>query len=504
MNKPITIITFSLILGLAFNYLFYGALLGLNVPIFVLILLFACISLSFLYNRNIKISEWLLYAPILFFATMIAVRAGYFLTFLNVAAVIYLLLIIAESTQRERLVSFLDFIRPIFILPFSFLAHAAQAFREAGSRRKNLTKESKARQVFKGVLMALPILIIFTLLFASADLVVQTYLKQVFDFTISTEIIARALIVLLITILFVGVFRYIFQKGAKRESKSIALIERTIGSVETAVFLSLINALFLIFIIIQITYLFGGSQNITLEGFTYAEYARKGFFELLLVSLLTYFFIWASERSIKREKDRHSKAFIALAAGLVLQTLIILVSSHQRLSLYEQAFGFTQSRFYAHVIILWIAVMLIVFLYTIFNQRYVGILTRSTIITAIIFLIGINIINPDALIARNNIERAGQSEAHPLDIWYLSRLSDDAVPEIVGLLDEQQPINDGVQMSVARNLYWRRDRRLNSTWGNKWQAWNMARRRAGKLLEENRDMLEENKNYSPFPEDIFL
>jgi hypothetical protein len=79
----------------------------------------------------------------------------------------------------------------------------------------------------------------------------------------------------------------------------------SLGNVEASVVLGLVNILFFLFILIQFTYFFGGESNISSQGFTYAQYARQGFFELITVGILCLFLLLAIEKFIVRKNRVH-------------------------------------------------------------------------------------------------------------------------------------------------------------------------------------------------------
>ncbi len=110
-----------------------------------------------------------------------------------------------------------------------------------------------------------------------------------------------------------------------------------LDSIITITVLVLINAVYVLFTIVQFKYFFSGS----LQGdFTYAEYARKGFFELLFVTLInltiTIIVLTFVDRTIG-----FMKRFVHPATALVLSSAVLLSSAFMRLSMYEEAYGFS-------------------------------------------------------------------------------------------------------------------------------------------------------------------
>ncbi|HZD60956.1 MAG TPA: DUF4153 domain-containing protein, partial [Anaerolineae bacterium] len=83
-------------------------------------------------------------------------------------------------------------------------------------------------------------------------------------------------------------YRYQLQRSSEERDISIASRIRTLAFTESVILLGSVNGLLAFFIVIQFTYLFGGAHNIAAQGFTYAEYAHRGFFELVAVALLSF------------------------------------------------------------------------------------------------------------------------------------------------------------------------------------------------------------------------
>jgi len=122
--------------------------------------------------------------------------------------------------------------------------------------------------------------------------------------------------------------------------------------------LGAVNLLFLVFVLLQFTYLFGGQTNITTEGFTYAEYARRGFSELILVALISSLIFYTLSMVTKRENKTKRWVFSILGLFLVGLVGVILASAFKRLTLYEAAYGFTRLRTMTHIFIIWIGLLL--------------------------------------------------------------------------------------------------------------------------------------------------
>ena len=77
--------------------------------------------------------------------------------------------------------------------------------------------------------------------------------------------------------------------GRARPARGSAIADRAplrLGAVEAATILLVVDALFAIFVTLQLAWLFGGRDTLAMTGLTYAEYARRGFFDLVIVAVL--------------------------------------------------------------------------------------------------------------------------------------------------------------------------------------------------------------------------
>ena len=250
-----------------------------------------------------------------------------------------------------------------------------------------------------------------------------------------------------------------------------------------------VNVLFFIFILIQLTYLFGGESNISAQGFTYAEYARRGFFELIAAAIISLLLLLITEKFVIKKETDHALGFKILSTALVAQVILIMASAFTRLSLYEEAYGFTTLRLYSHAFIILLAAIFCLLLYKIYKDKRENTFASRVFVSIVLFLAVMNFLNPDAFIARRNIERFATTGK--LDAYYLGRLSGDAIPETIKVLDIS---NEDLRKRFAHELYWRAQD-INSPYFSKWQSFNISRLRAKKILDLKISELEQYRDY---------
>ncbi|MEK7615879.1 MAG: DUF4173 domain-containing protein [Patescibacteria group bacterium] len=413
MKKTFLILAVSLALGWLFDYFFFEKSPGIGFPIYVLLILGAIFGLASGFKHPTPKSSWIFALLLLFFSSMVFFRASGFLTFLNIVASLYLVLLLTNS--------FGGFNLNAIPLPWRYVKGFFGAMSDMLAARGTIQEHHRTPKVIRGIILALPFLILFLILFTSADLIFRQEFKELFDFKINSETIAHIILVLVVTCAYLGAFWYVFRRTEASPAITPASGKFHIGLIESSILLGSINTLFLLFILIQLRYLFGGIENITLEGFTYAEYARKGFFELIAVALLSFLLLFAVDKYAERSPRWLSSALIA-------QVFVIMASAFKRLHLYETAYGFTELRLYSYLVIIFLAIIFFVLVYKILAHQREEPFALNIFIIALVFLAGINIGNPDAFIARKNIDRFATTGK--LDVEYLATLSDDALREL--------------------------------------------------------------------------
>jgi hypothetical protein len=254
-----------------------------------------------------------------------------------------------------------------------------------------------------------------------------------------------------------------------------------VGTTEAVTVLSAVAAVFLLFVILQGAYLFGGRDTMQASGIGYAEYARRGFFELVAVAFLAGGLVIGSER-VARHRTR---LLVGMAMALVVLTGVVIASSALRLRLYQEAYGWTELRFYVLAAIVLLAVGAIILLAALATDRvrWVG---HVLLGVALVIGLALNLIGPVRFISEQNVARvlvpglvpAGGSSG--LDELYAISLGDDAIPSLVRALP-------GLERGEATYLAGALGRRLDELRGeaglNAWQAWNAGRAAAREALQ---------------------
>ena len=291
--------------------------------------------------------------------------------------------------------------------------------------------------LLRGTLVGLLLAVAFGTLFASADQAFGQIARDLFVPEWDVGLVPARVLTALIIICFTGAYASVAtvdSTGSRWRWTSIptATRERRLLQIpEWAIPIALLNIVFAAFVAVQVTVLFGGRQHVLdTAGLTYAEYARSGFFQLVLIAGLVLGVIASTVRFGDQRAVRDRALMRWLLGVLCLLTLIVLVSALRRLGLYEEAYGFTSLRFFVHVTIFWLAAVFLVVM--IAGARWsAGWLPRTVVGLAAATLLVVNIINPEGFVAAQNIERFERTGK--IDTFYLASLSPDAVPALADL-----------------------------------------------------------------------
>jgi hypothetical protein len=268
--------------------------------------------------------------------------------------------------------------------------------------------------------------------------------------------------------------------GAAARSAAIGA-GRALGTTEAIVVLVAIDLVVGLFVALQLAYLFGGLDTLDAAGMKYSDYARRGYFELVAAAALAGGVLVALEYEV----TRRSRAYIALALGLVGLTIVVLASAALRLKLYQDAYGWTELRLYVAVSIAAMAVTLValaVFLAT-DRTRWLG---HAMAVIGLVSLIALNLIAPAAFVAERNLARVIDPSLVPpdgevsLDSDYLAVLPDDAIPALVAALPALKPVE---AVRVRRLLENRRAELAHEPAYTSPFAWNLGRERAKAAID---------------------
>ena len=369
-------------------------------------------------------------------------------------------------------------------------------------------REGRARTIVRATLLALPLVLVFGALFSAADPVFGSLfslpkldLGNVVSHVVITGIAAWI----------VGGWLY----GALLDERTVRRVRDgmpiTLSSLDVTIVLGCLVGLFGLFVAVQLGWLFGGERLVqSTTGLSYAQYARRGFFELVMVSLLVLPVLLGTRAAIHADDATAIRRHRMLALPLLVLIGGVMASALGRMALYVHYYGLSTDRLFASVFMGWLAVVFAWYGLTVLRGRAHDFAAGMTI-TGFATLAVLNLANPEVLVARANILRgatamqiadsvdAGNRSAVPVDLFYLTyRLSGDAADQVVGAL-VAQPISPASSASRIEEVKARCDavRGLFRRWGagsiesqawreaSDWRLWNVGAWRASAAVRAN-------------------
>lgn len=359
-------------------------------------------------------------------------------------------------------------LRDLALSFFDPFLQLAAPFRWIGSALKN-KNSSLGKAAFTGGVTLVCVAVVLALL-SNADMIFSKGVSNLFSGffgVLSPSGIVRLYASLLVTIYMFGAFyatTYIPEKAPRPEQES-----RLFDNFSPSVLLIALIAVYAVFCAIQIKYLFLGAE--LPDGVNHAEYARQGFFELLVISGINLAVVLTSFRITQKSAKPSGKLTLALCFTLLAITVFLLFSSFWRMYLYYAAHGLTRLRTLVFIFLIFEFIGLaLTFVYLArpkFNIIYIY------FSLTIVFWLSVNVINIDGMIAKNQVDMYLEGKGN--DINYVASLSHDAAPEIARLIGD-----DGAGGEVAREYF----ASAASFTGRSWQSLNLSDMRAAEIANK--------------------
>ena len=494
-----------ILLGWSFDFLFWQKPLGINFAIFV----FLCISTGIVLLRwdelHLSPQTGLLLIPITFLAAMTFIRLEPMTVFLSISMVLFLMGVFALTYRNGEWIrySLLDYafgylrlFGSMIIRPIDFASKNRRP--TMGQLSTNEKRHGKTWSVVRGIVIAIPIIAIFASLLSSADPVFAKQFENLIDlFNMDNlpEYIFRLTLILISAYALAGTFLHAAQKSDEKVEDKM-WVSPFLGFTESTIVLGSVVILFVAFVVIQFQYFFGGQTNIHIEGYTFSEYARRGFGELVTVAFFSLLLLLGLGAITRRETEIKRRTFSVLGIALVGLLIVMLIAAFQRLVLYEAAYGFSRLRTYTHVFMIWLGILLVavVVLEVLRRERVIGL---AMILVALGFIVSLSVLNVDAFIVGQNVQREVRSTADKafaqgradLDTQYFLDLSDDAIPPLVHAFQSKSlpvAVKEKIGAALACKWYERQQAQVHIPW----QGFHFSRLHADTAFQQVRKELD--------------
>ncbi len=192
--------------------------------------------------------------------------------------------------------------------------------------------------------------------------------------------------------------------------------------------LLLFNAMFALQSLLDLAYLWGGVA--LPDHLTYAEYAHRGAYPLIVTALLAAgFVLLALKPGSDTEADRTIRWLVYLWIG---QNVLLVISSMLRLDLYVSVYSLTYWRIAAFLWMALVGVGLVLIIARIKTRRSAEWLTSANLLALMVLAYASCFINFAAIIANWNVDHSREmtGTGMSLDRAYLHRLGPQAAPAL--------------------------------------------------------------------------
>lgn len=338
--------------------------------------------------------------------------------------------------------SLLDIPRTVFMLGLGKLPESIRGLhwgvRSSGSAGK------KGGAILLGLAIAVPLLAIVIPLLVSADAAFDALLQQLPDWDF-LEILCSVILGSLL-----ACFLYIRGTALKHAPKTAPVSGtcKGVNSLTINTVLFAVALVYVVYLISQLAYFAGGFSGILPEGYTMAEYARRGFFEMAWLCAINLGIIALGVGLVQKQKTAPLLTrLICLFIGVV--TLFLVVSASAKMFLYIGSFGLTRLRVLTEVIMVWLGLSTAIVCLWLFLPKLPYM--KLVLVIALVMGAAVAWADVDTVVARYNVSAYQSGRLESVDVEYLDQLGNGAIPYIAQLTkDADFKVADAAQESITR------------------------------------------------------
>ena len=352
----------------------------------------------------------------------------------------------------------LDAPRTAVLAVLTTVVGAPEVLRATGRAESDAgARAARTRALAIGVVLAVPPLLLVMVLLGSADSVFGSFLSRTAEF-LALDGVHHLVVIVALAWLAMG-----WLLGTLDRSSVVRLPEiRSPGLPFASAGVGLYGLVLLLtlFLGTQLRVLFGGAAYLSATaGLTVAQYAREGFFQLVVVAGIVLTTLVAADWLVARDAEavRRYRAVGTVLVGLVAA---LLASAVARMWLYVTNFGLTIDRVLATAIMLWVLAAIVTFAATMLRGRGERFAPAMLLVT-IGWVASLNAVNPEAIVVRANLARAAAGQA--FDAPYQARLSADALSVLLAAAP-RLPAKDCAALSESLAMVWKERRAARGDW----------------------------------------
>ena len=222
------------------------------------------------------------------------------------------------------------------------------------------------------------------------------------------------------------------------------------SAITVNILLGTVCLIYAVYLLSQLAYLGGGFAGILPDGYTLAEYARRGFFEMAWLSFINLGLMCLAMGLV--EKKAGAPALTrGLCLFLGLAALFLIAAASAKMLLYIGGYGLTRKRVLTEVFMLWLGVTTILVSVWLFKPRFPYM--KGAVICALILGCVTFWADVDTQVARYNVRAYQSGQLETIDMGHMGCLGDGALPYIKELTHDRAPEIASTAMDILENSY---------------------------------------------------
>lgn len=455
MRRPISIILSGVLsIGLAtlLQYGFESNSGGYWILLFVGSSLLGWLIFVTVQKRTLRADVYALALLLLMLGASFFLRAEWFAGPLRVFLLFYGYVLLAEATYNGRIsyIFWKGLLPTIFYAPIRYLTSFGPALSDIKWKHLKTDVDQKSQLFLKqwgsGILLTAPFLVIFIILLSGvnplfADLFNLNWISDVLE-----SLPDRVAPIALYTWLFWGCYLYMFEVPFVKTKTPFRIEDPLMDSSSISRSFLLIVLFFGVYLLVDLPYLWGGYDNFlsTERVETLAQYAKRGFYEILAVLVCSFIYIRVTDLVTKGQTL--TKKGKILFGVLSVQLFLLLLSAFTRLNLYIAEYGWTQMRLLGmYYLILFSGGLAIMTMYRLKDLSW-NRLERVGTVWVYLWLVGVSLLPNTAIVSRLHFAWSDQRQV-PVELDWLEYPSPVKAAVYIDILQKQQFSNVKVNVS---------------------------------------------------------
>lgn len=287
-------------------------------------------------------------------------------------------------------------------------------------------------KVLVGLLCAVPVLIVVIPLLRASDDAFRGMMDKIFENAGNTAF--KAVFGVMMSVFAVS-YGFSLKNGHTVREK-----ERKFAGIENVYILSFMSAIslcYLFYLFSQLAYFFSAFKGFLPDGeITYAQYARKGFFEMCVIAVINFVLVSAAMLLAKKQEGKICLPIKLLATFVAVFTLVIIATAISKMVLYINEYGMTVRRLTTSAFMVFLAVVFI----SVILRIYIGKINvvKTALLTAGCVVLLLGVVNVNRICAKYNYESYIAGRHKTVDVEALYNLGDEGIPYIVKLADDKK------------------------------------------------------------------